>query len=191
MLKKLIMFLPNAYSHLFNKLIMKYYRVSYGIDLQIQGKLLIQGKGKVTFGDNVTIYSKFEVNPIGGDRTVFQTLGNGKICIGNNVGISHAIFCSHDQIIIEDDVLIGGGVKCYDTDFHSLSYEQRMKKTDTHVKSKPICIKRGAFIGAHSIIMKGVTVGEKSIVGAGSVVTKSIPDGEIWAGNPAKFIKLV
>lgn len=46
-------------------------------------------------------------------------------------------------------------------------------------------------MGAHTIILKGVTVGAKSIIGAGSVVTKSIPDGEIWAGNPAHFIRKI
>ena len=55
----------------------------------------------------------------------------------------------------------------------------------------PVVIKDGAFIGAHCIILKGVSIGEKSVVGAGSVVTKSIPDGEIWAGNPAKFIRRI
>ncbi|MCD7824200.1 MAG: hypothetical protein LUG86_09355 [Oscillospiraceae bacterium] len=57
--------------------------------------------------------------------------------------------------------------------------------------TRPVAVGNGAFIGAHTIILKGVTVGEKSIVGAGSVVTKSIPDGEIWAGNPAHFIRKV
>lgn len=55
----------------------------------------------------------------------------------------------------------------------------------------PVVIKNGVFIGANSIILKGVTIGEKAIVGAGSVVTRSIPDGEIWAGNPAKFIRKI
>lgn len=50
-------------------------------------------------------------------------------------------------------------------------------------------LKRGAYIGANSIICKPVTIGERSIVGAGSVVTKDIPDNEIWAGNPARFIR--
>lgn len=50
-------------------------------------------------------------------------------------------------------------------------------------------INDNVFIGARCIILKGVTIGSKSIIGAGSVVTKNIPEGEIWAGNPAKFIK--
>lgn len=83
----------------------------------------------------------------------------------------------------------GGGVKLYDTDFHSISYEERIQKPDPGIKSKPILIKEGAFIGAHSIILKGVTVGRHSVIGAGSVVTKDIPDNEVWAGNPARFIR--
>lgn len=52
-------------------------------------------------------------------------------------------------------------------------------------------IEDNVFIGARCIILKGVTIGENSIVGAGSVVTKSIPANEIWAGNPAKFIRKI
>ena len=57
--------------------------------------------------------------------------------------------------------------------------------------TKPVEIREGAFVGAHCIILKGVTIGKEAIVGAGSVVTKSIPDGEIWGGNPAKFIRKI
>ena len=55
--------------------------------------------------------------------------------------------------------------------------------------TKPVIIKQNVFIGAHSTILKGVTIGENSIIGACSVVTKNIPDNEVWAGNPAKYIK--
>lgn len=64
-----------------------------------------------------------------------------------------------------------------------------MQKIDPGIKSKPILIKEGAFIGAHSIVLKGVTIGKYSVIGAGSVITKDIPDNEVWAGNPARFIK--
>lgn len=54
---------------------------------------------------------------------------------------------------------------------------------------KPVRIKSGAWIGGHSIILKGVTIGKNSVIGAGSIVTHDIPDNEVWAGNPAKYIK--
>ena len=81
-------------------------------------------------------------------------------------------------------------MKIWDTDFHSLDYEDRINE-DRYIKSKPIRVCEGAFIGACSIILKGVTIGRHSIIGAGSVVTKDVPDGEIWAGNPAQFIRRI
>ena len=83
-----------------------------------------------------------------------------------------------------------GGACVYDTDFHSLDPAVRNSENDLKERvEKPVLIKNNAFIGAHSIILKGVTIGENSIIGAGSVVTKSVPDNQIWAGNPAKFIR--
>ena len=107
------------------------------------------------------------------------------------MGISHAILCAREEIVIEDNVLIGGGVKIYDNDFHSLEYTNRMERPDKHIRRSKVRIKEGAFIGAHSIILKGVEIGKHSIVGAGSVVSKNVPDGEIWAGNPARFVKKI
>ena len=60
---------------------------------------------------------------------------------------------------------------------------------DKNLKTAPISIEKDAFIGGGTIILKGVRIGEESVVGAGSVVTKSIPAKEIWADNPAKFIR--
>lgn len=177
------------FDNCYNKIFLKYYKVKVGKNLTCIGRLIIQGHGNYQFGDNVTIYSKETINPIGGSRTVFQTIQGGKIIIGSRVGMSHAILCSRSEIKIEDNVLIGGGVKIYDHDFHSLNYEERVHKGDIEVKTKPILIKEGAFIGAHTIILKGVTIGRHSVVGAGAVVTKDVPDNEVWAGNPARCIK--
>ena len=169
---------------------MKTRKQKIGSNFHTNGLLFIRGKGKIIIGDSVTINSCRESNPIGGDtRTVFYAKEGSKIKIGNRVGISNSAIVSMQEIIIEDDVLIGGSCKIYDHDFHSIVYEERTAEIDHGIKSAPICIKKGAFIGGHSIILKGVTIGEKSIIGAGSIVVRDVPDGEIWAGNPAKFMK--
>ncbi|MBD8490085.1 hypothetical protein IFO69_15110 [Echinicola sp. CAU 1574] len=62
---------------------------------------------------------------------------------------------------------------------------------DRTVKNRGINIEDGVWIGGHCIILKGVTIGERSVIGAGSVVSKNIPKNEVWAGNPAKFIKKI
>ena len=171
---------------LWNTFLLRYYKVRVGDHFRCDGRMIIQGRGgKFSIGDNVHIISRESLNPVGGNKTVLQSLEGGEICIGNNVGLSHAILCARKSITIEDNVLIGGGVKIYDNDFHAVEYEFRMENPDTHIRKGPVLIKQGAFIGAHSIILKNVTIGSQSVVGAGSVVTKDIPDGEIWAGNPA------
>ncbi len=174
---------------LWNKLWMKYYKVSLGRNFRCEGRIVLQGHGKYSIGDDVHIISKEFVNPIGGNRTVLQTFGNGEIVIGNNVGISHAILCARSSITIEDNVLLGGGVKVYDTDFHPVEYEARVANVDSKIKSQPVRIKEGAFVGAHALVLKGVTIGKHAVIGAGAVVTKDVPDNEVWGGNPVRFIK--
>lgn len=79
-----------------------------------------------------------------------------------------------------------------DTDFHSLDWRDRADGTDIQKrKIKPVVIGDYVFIGMNSIILKGTTIGEKSVIGAGSVVSSNIPASEIWAGNPARFIKKI
>lgn len=171
-----------------NFISLKHYSVKYGANLQIRGRLMIWGPN-ITIGNNVRIKSGSRYNPIGGDdRTILVCNKNASITIGDNVGISNSTIVAHQKVVIGNNVLLGGSVKVYDTDFHSLTYEKRMSGFED-VHTAPVCIEDGAFIGAHSIILKDVTIGEKSIVGAGSVVTRNIPPHEIWAGNPAKFIR--
>ena len=167
--------------------------VKYGEHLSMLGKVWFHGaKNSISIGNNVTIISTPGINPTaGGVNTHFRTVGNGRIIIGNGVGITRAEITSFDEITIEDDVLIGGNCKIWDTDFHSLVYSERMKATDNDVHVNSVRIEKGAFIGAGSYILKGVVIGEYSIVGAGSVVTHNIPPMEIWAGNPARFIKKI
>lgn len=187
----------NKIKNVCDKIVNHYNIKKYGVicdnTLKIFGRLYFHVmKNSVTIGKNCVIRSSKHTNTLGGmDECRFVTYGDGKIILGNNVGITNSCLNSHIKITIQNDVLIGADCKIYDSDFHSTNYETRNSNDDKSFKSQAITIKEGAWIGAHSIILKGVTIGSNSIVGAGSVVTKDIPDNEIWAGNPAKFVKKV
>lgn len=179
---------------IYNLYIFRANRVICGEKITIHGKVWIKGeKGRIILGNGVLINSGYRNNPIGGEeRVTFWIRGNGKIVIGNNVGISNSAFVCEKEIMIESNVLIGGGTRIYDTDFHSLKLKERLKYIDDRdIHCEKVTIKEGAFIGANVMILKGVTIGRESIIGAGSVVTRTVPDYEIWAGNPAKFIRKI
>lgn len=150
--------------------------------------------GECMIGKNFRMNNGNIGNPIGRpQRCIFFVDKGAKLIIGDNVGISSTALVTYQHIAIGNNVKIGGGVCIYDSDFHSLDPEVRSdrKKDLEQKKNKPVIIGDNVFIGAHSTILKGVTIGENSIIGASSVVTKSIPANEIWAGNPATFIKKI
>lgn len=164
---------------------------SYGNSFQTRSLLLIRnytGANGIIIGNSVNINSNMAANPVGGSKTVLYVNDGAKIKIGSNIGISNATICAKSGITIEDNVTIGAGVSILDSDFHPLDSMARQMGNKGTI-SLPIRICKNAFIGANATILKGVTIGEESIIGACSVVTKSIPPREIWAGNPAKFIR--
>ena len=179
-------------STLRNKWIMLLSGIHYGKNFRSCGSVLFRKyDGTITLGNNVSINSHRIADPIGGDdKTIFVTTGSGKIEIGNNVGISNASFFATNSIIVEDEVCIGAGCKIYDTNFHSIYPDERLNG-NKNVLTAPVKIKKKVFLGGHCIILKGVTIGEGSVVAAGSVVSKSIPDYEVWGGNPAQFLKKI
>lgn len=97
----------------------------------------------------------------------------------------------HKEIYIGDNVQIGGSTIIVDSDCHSLSHlDRKEKKMDMkNKKDFPIRIENDVLIGTHCIILKGVTIGARSVIGAGSIVTKDIPSDCIACGNPARVIK--
>lgn len=101
--------------------------------------------------------------------------------IGNNVTLKCGVYL-WDGIVIEDNVFIGPNATfCND-------HNPRSKKQVVH-KTLRIC--KGASIGACAVILDGITIGENAMVGAGSVVTKDVPAGELWYGNPAVFVRKI
>lgn len=123
----------------------------------------------------------------------------GVIRIADNVFVGGGTLLDCVQSIeIEPDVLISHGCLLADSDNHSTRLSLRQQdlqqwRTGTrdwsNTPKAPIRVRRGAWIGARVIILKGVTVGEGAVVGAGSVVTRSVPDFTIVAGNPAVIVK--
>lgn len=145
----------------------------------------------ISFGRDVYLNSGRKCNPVGFEhKMMISAAKGGSIVVGDHVGMSNTVIYATEAITIGNNVMLGNGVKIYDTDFHSLRASDRLAICgDNTTKSAAVTIQDGAFIGAGTTILKGVTIGEGAIVGACSVVAKSIPAREIWAGNPATFIR--
>ena len=162
--------------------------VSYGRNLKVWGLVRVHNRGQILIGSDVRIRSGFNNYVGGSSRSAFWVSRGGSLIIGNNTGISNTTIISYEEIMIGDNVFIGGGSKIYDTNFHEISASERINNSG-NIASKSISIGSGAFIGGHSIILKGSIVGINSVLAAGSVLSGKVPDNQIWGGNPSKFIK--
>ena len=145
----------------------------------------------VEIGDNFIFTSGESFNPLCRNlRGSISADANARIKIGDNVRMSSACLRAHKSIIIGNNVLIGGDSILLDSNAHSLFYlDRRINEKDRANKiCDEIIIGNDVLIGTRCIILKGVYVGDRAIIGAGSVVTKDIPADSIAAGNPAKII---
>ena len=175
-----------------NRMILKTHGAIFGKNLCIPGKVSwsIRG-GKIFIGDDFYFSSGDGVNPIASNlQGAIYVEKEANLTIGKNVGMSSTRMWIHDSVTIGDNVKIGACVLITDTDAHPMDYKVR-RTTNEGTKSAPIVIEDDVWVGAHSIILKGVTIGARSIIGAGSVVTRSIPADCVAAGNPCKVIKTI
>lgn len=187
------------YYKLFNRKYFQIKGIRFGKNLQAYNKIYITGKrGNITIGDDFTFTSGDCINPICRNirGCIHTDKKNSTIIIGNHVGMSSPCIWIRDRLTIGDNVKIGGGCMILDTDTHQIDYLARRgeiaknsENKHTMVQSAPIAIEDDVWIGANCQILKGVTIGARSIIGAGSIVTKSIPADCVAAGNPAQIIK--
>ncbi|MCF8448163.1 MAG: acyltransferase [Bacteroidia bacterium] len=160
--------------------------VNLGKRVKFYGKPYIQkaASGNLTIGDNCSFRSHSTSNLIGINRPcILSVAKNGNLTIGKHCGFSGTVVGCFSEIIIEDFVKCGANTLITDGDWH---FDDKRAGP-----SKPIHIKRNVWLGVNVIVMKGVTIGENSLIGAGSVVTKDIPSNVIAAGNPCKIIRSI
>lgn len=167
----------------------KIWHVEYEHFPIIRGSIYINNYGKIQFGKNVSINSGLESSQLGFfPKTILHTSQTGVIVIEDNVGMSNVTLYARKLIHLKKNVRLGAGVKIYDNDFHDL-YGHPQSGIEEIIPAKEIVIGSNVFVGAGTMILKGVHIGDNAIIGAGSVVARDIPSNEVWAGNPVQFIK--
>ena len=158
--------------------------------IMLNGFPKVELKGYLTIGRNYQINSGNRNNPIGsGSETNIIVKKNASLSIGDNVGISNSTIFTSQSIIIEADVKIGGGCRIWDTDHHSFIYHERNSVPEIKPAGERVVIGRGAWLAADVTVLKGVRIGSGAVIACGSVVTRDVPDFQVWGGVPAKFIK--
>lgn len=169
------------------KLSAKLWKVSFGSDVLFFGKTYFRRlpSSTIQIGLGCQFYSKFNSNLIGINRPcMLSTLTkDAEIIIGNGAGFSGTVIGAFKSIRIGNNVKCGANTLITDSDWHP--------EDSRSGKSKPIVIEDNVWLGEGVKVLKGVTIGENTLIGAGSIVVKSIPANVIAAGNPCKVIRKI
>lgn len=168
------------------------YRLKVKGRLRVIGFPVVKNKGTIILGAGVDLRSTPISTAMGVITPVILNAmePDSIIRIGDFVGMSGVVICCKKSITIGNRVRFGSGVVISDTDFHSMDYQVRASPEDaSSAVASPVCIGDDCFVGARAIILKGVTIGARSIIGAGSVVVKDVPADTVVAGNPAREIR--
>jgi len=144
-----------------------------------------KGSGRLILGDGVTVNTARWANWLGSSGSMMLSVEDGATLeLKRGCGISASQIIANTGIEIGEEALVGAGCLICDSDMHEVPLG-----SGKPVATAPIRIGARAFIGARCIILKGVTIGEGAVVGAGSVVIKDIPPHVIASGNPAVVVK--
>lgn len=148
--------------------------------------------GRILLGDRVTLVSSSVAAPLSvSNRSALRLMAPGaRIVVGADSGITGSVIASRMAITIGARVLIGSGCMITDSDWHPLdTVPRRYEVAPEPSESDSVTIGDDVFLGARTIVLKGVTIGEGTVVGSGSVVTRSLPPRVVAAGVPARVVR--
>jgi len=164
-----------------------------GAGLRLNGRPYLhrQPGSRIVLADGVCLNSSLRSNPLGCSQpVVLRTQRPGAaIILDRGVGLSGTSVCAALRIHIGEGTFVGAGAMIFDNDFHAPLGEWNWGDAAPD-NPRPVIIGRGAFIGARALILKGVTIGDRAIVGAGAVVTRDVAARQLVAGNPARVIPM-
>lgn len=154
---------------------MRYPTLLVGEDARIGGLLRIRRGTRVLLGDRVRLHKTVTI------------AGGGTVVVGDDTLLNGCWIIAGERVEIGDDCLISDcGIT--DSDFHNLAPRLRHSAPGRRTRS-PITIGRNVWIGLDALILKGVTIGTDSVVGAGAVVRADVPPSTVVSGNPAEVVK--
>lgn len=166
--------------------------ISWGRDWRFFGVPIIQKhrRSRMSFGPGLQLRSSLRSNPLGPNHPVILCTwqADAQLQVGADFAMTGGALCAAERIQIGDGVTVGANTVIADTDFHPLGRAGRLANPSAG-ETAPIMIADGVFIGMNCLILKGVTLGSGCVIGAGSVVTHTIPPQVVAAGNPARVLK--
>lgn len=172
---------------------------SQGVDTEL-GYVVLHGKpiiykepgSVIRMGKNVVLTSDSETNMAGINHPVIIATysKNAEVILEDNVGMSGVSINCVTRCVFKEGVMLGANVNVWDTDFHPVNPQNRLHQTSIEdAKSSPVILERNVWIGANTTILKGVTIGENTVVGTMSLVNKDLSSNSLFAGIPVKKIK--
>lgn len=165
--------------------------VGWGAGWRVYGLPIIQKhrRSRIAIGERLQLRSFVRANPLGANHPVILcTWQAGAVLdIGDEFGMTGGSICASNKIVIGNRVIVGANTTIMDTDYHPLNPNRRRREPQAACTA-PVVIEDDVFIGMNCLILKGVSIGRGCVVGAGSVVTRDVPNGSIVAGNPAHVV---
>jgi len=177
---------------LFVPLYLRLHAVQRGKSLSVNGcpRIVRKRGGTLILGERVQLNSRpmsvagWLVRPC-----VFALLSSqAVITIGDRAGLSGVLIYCQQRVTIGSDTLVGMNAMILDTDVHPLDPAERLQDRNKG-QAKEITIGNNVFIGANSIILPGVEIGDGAVIGAGAVVASSVPPYTLAMGNPARVVR--